>query len=191
MNKHGTRRPFYKKGWFWTIIVALLLIGGGGYWASQSTTKSSQDDRVEKTADKKKETAKKESTKKDNKKDKKKVEQQEEADQATPAKDQPATAAGQDGGAVNQQTPVTPPTNSGSNTGNGSGTAPVTPGRTSESLEPWVDLDNFEPNQIIGDKTTMYCYPPGQYPDEEIKPENRVYFDSLKEAQEAGYQTVQ
>lgn len=57
--------------------------------------------------------------------------------------------------------------------------------------EPWVDPDNYEPNSIIGDSSTMYCYLPGQYPDPGIAPENVVYFDSLADAQAAGYQIHQ
>ena len=41
------------------------------------------------------------------------------------------------------------------------------------------------------DSSTMYCYLPGQYPDPGIAPENVVYFDSLADAQAAGYRTHQ
>lgn len=64
----------------------------------------------------------------------------------------------------------------------------ITPPRESE---PWDDSDNYETNSIIGGKSTMCCYLPGQYQDPGIAPENVAYFDSLADAWAAGYQIHQ
>lgn len=61
----------------------------------------------------------------------------------------------------------------------------------SKQHEAWVDPDNYEPNSVVGDRSTMRCYLPGQSPYPAIAQENLVYFDSLAEAQAAGYSTVQ
>ena len=84
----------------------------------------------------------------------------------------------------NNSSPTIPSTTQQPNDGN---TAPA----SGKEPEPWVDPDNYEPNSIIGDRSTMYCYLPGQYPYSGIAPENVVYFDSLADAQAAGYRTHQ
>ena len=176
MGRNQGKRPFYRRPWLW-VIVAVLLIGGGLLVSRQNQVEETQDDTVVKTT--KKPEAKKKSTKDAKKESTKK---------ARPSESKAGQAAN-NAGQQNQQ-PA-----SGDDTANYAGgssqvTAPST-GNSNNGMEPWVDPDNYEPNSIIGDRATMHCYLPGQYPYPGIAPENVVYFNSLAEARAAGYNTVQ
>ncbi len=172
MKRTPRRRPFYRRPWLW-VTVLVLLVGGSWFAVDRLTTTETQDDtvvKVPKKTDKKKKSAKKHSTKK-------------EQDQAVNNGSQ-ATASQTTTQPSQNQAATTP------NSGGGQTTTPVSDNNSS-SQEPWVDPDNYEPNSIIGDRSTMYCYLPGQYPDPGIAPENIIYFNSLEEARAAGYNTVQ
>lgn len=166
MRKNQHKRPFYRRLWLW-VIVAIVFVTGSWFVINANQTETTQDDAVVKTSkktDKKKKPAKKN-------------------------KDKAKTSASVNDQAASSQA-VTQPgqqTQSSSVTGN---TQQATP-NTSTNSEPWVDPDNYEPNSVIGDKSTMRCYLPRQNPYPGIAPENIVYFDSLAEAQAAGYNTVQ
>lgn len=175
MGRDQRKRPFYRRPWLW-VIVAVLLIGGGLLFSRQNQVEETQDDTVVKTT--KKPGAKKKSTK--------------EAKKESTKKTRPSgSREGQLANTIRQQNQQPASGNSTANYASGSGqvTAPST--GSNNGMEPWVDPDNYEPNSVIGDRATMHCYLPGQYPYPGIAPENVVYFNSLAEAQAAGYNTVQ
>lgn len=170
MRKRQRKRPIYRRPWLWLTILALLV--GGSWWViDQRTSKETQDDAVVKTT---KESSKKK--KKAPKKSSKKKQNQTETSNNTSSR------------SITSSSPNNGTPNSGVNTQK----EPSGGNQNSSSLkEPWIDPDNYEPNSIIGDRSTMYCYLPGQSPYPPIAPENIVYFNSLAEAHAAGYNTVQ
>ncbi|MBM6954376.1 hypothetical protein [Limosilactobacillus coleohominis] len=170
MRKRQRKRPIYRRPWVWITILALLV--GGSWWGiDQRTSTETQDDAVVKTikesSNKKKRAPKKSSRKKQS---------------------QTGTSS-----EVSPQRSTNSSLNNGTqNSGVDTQKEPSGGNQNSSSLkEPWIDPDNYEPNSIIGDRSTMYCYLPGQSPYPPIAPENIVYFNSLAEAHAAGYNTVQ
>jgi hypothetical protein len=162
------RKPLYRRPWLW-IVVLLLLIAGGWFINYRSQTQEAPRDtvaKISKKTDKKKEVAKKPQDK------------EKDHSLTKPASGEQTEVNGT-GQTMNTTVPQQP-----------SIAENTVPANTQEK-ELWVDPDNYEPNSIIGDRSTMYCYLPGQYPDPGIAPENVVYFDSLAEAQAAGYRTRQ
>lgn len=160
-----SKRPFYRRPWLW-IIVIVLLIAGGWFISNNQTTETQKDTVVKST---KKVEKKKKSAKKDKAREEKKT--QSTNDVTSPASSSSWQATEGTTPYHHEEHPVTPNTGSGTD-------------------DSWIDHDNYEPNSIVGDSSTMRYYLPGQsYP--EIAPENKVYFDSPAEAQTAGYQAGQ
>lgn len=165
MRRNQRKRPFYRRPWLW-LVVAVLLISGGLFISNRHQTTEVQDDTAVKTTSK---ADKQKSSKKAQKKAHRKS-----AKTASPS--QPA-AQSSNRNISAQADSQGQTTTSQTTTGNGQ--------------ESWVDPDNYEPNSIVGDKSTMKCYLPGQTPSPAIAPENLVYFDSLTQARAEGYQTVE
>lgn len=152
------------------MIVLLLGIGYGGYQAINSpstTTSTVQDDRVTKPA-KKKTPAKK--TKKSHNKS-----QSNTATSQSSAVNTRATSQG------------VAPSSSGTVQSGQSGSAGghTTTDQPSASPVTPSTVPDTEPNSIVGDSSTMTYYLPGQA--HQIADDNIVYFDFVKEAEEAGY----
>lgn len=170
------RRPFYRRPWLWVVVI-VLLIGSGWFIANQNQNERVEKDTVVMKAPKKA---------KHDKKSKKHSTKE--------AKQQSNSTSQQQSNSASQSVNPAPQSGQQSTSGsyaNRSDTQVTMPNTENSTLEPWVDPDNYEPNSIIGDRSTMHCYLPGQNPYPEIAPENIVYFNSLAEAQAAGYSTVQ
>lgn len=169
MRKRQHRQPLYRQPWLWIIVIGLLI--GGSWWImDQSTTTDTQDDTVAKTSDK--------PTKKKKK-----------STNNSPTSNHHQMTKGTASSHYNTQPPQNnevPKTNSENSTRTFTNNDFYNSGQ-----ESWVDPDNYEPNSIVGDRSTMHCYLPGQSPYPPIAPENIVYFDSLAEARAAGYSPVQ
>lgn len=169
------RRPFYRRPWLWVVVI-VLLIGSGWFIANQN-----QNERVEKDAVVMKAPKKAKHDKKSKQQSKKETKQQTNSSSQFQQQSYSST----------QSQPQSGQQSTSGNYANRSDPQVTMPNTESSTLEPWVDPDNYEPNSIIGDRSTMHCYLPGQNPYPEIAPENIVYFNSLAEAQAAGYSTVQ
>ncbi|WP_283583602.1 hypothetical protein [Limosilactobacillus difficilis] len=171
MRRDQQRRPFYRRLWLWLVVIFLLI--GGTTWMISTQHDKGHNDTVVKTTEKAKKAkkVKKKATKKAAQHSKSPANNQQQEQEAATTSQFGSVAPSGDVGPENSQA--------------------AAPSAGSSSLEPWVDPDNYEPNSVIGDRSTMRCYLPGQNPSPAIAAENIVYFDSLAEAQAAGYQTVQ
>jgi hypothetical protein len=161
-------KPLYRQPCLW-IVVLLFLIAGGWFINHRNQAPKTQRETIANTS---KKTNKKKKEVKDPR------DKEKDHSLTRPAKSEQTESNGA-GQSVNTTIPQQP------------GIAENTVPANTQEKEPWVNPDNYEPNSIIGDRSTMYCYLSGQYPDPEIAPENVVYFDSLAEAQAAGYRTHQ